>query len=82
MSATNLDAALCGAMPYFLTKHLSWMQDNELGKHWIYSLDPDEVAEAKENIRTLRPRIIEMRKNYPNKLAEMCNKIEAHFRNI
>lgn len=82
MSAINLDAALCGAMPYFLTKHLPWIQDNELGKHWIYSLDPDEVAETKENIRTLRPRIMQMQKDYPNKLADMCNKIEAHFANI
>jgi len=40
------------------------------------------VAKAKENIKTLRPRIIEMRKNYPSKLADMCNKIEAHFTNI
>lgn len=82
MSAINIDAALCGAMPYFLTKHLPWIQDNELGKHWIYSLDSEEVAEAKENIKTLRPRIIQMRKEYPSKLAEMCIKIEAHFKNV
>jgi hypothetical protein len=82
MSATNLDAALCGAMPYFLSKHFPWVQGNELGKHWVYSLDPEEVAEAKENIKTLRPRIIQMRKDYPSKLAEMCNKIEAHFKNV
>ena len=81
MSAINVDAALCGAMPYFLTKHLPWIQENELGKHWIYSLDPEEVTQAKENIKTLRPRIIEMRKDYPSKLADMCNKIEAHFKN-
>lgn len=80
MSAINMDAALCGAMPYFLTKHLPWIQENELGKHWVYSLDPTEVAEAKENIRTLRPRIMQMQKEFPNKLAEMCNKIEAHFK--
>ena len=82
MSATNADAALCGAMPYFLTKHFTWLQEAELGKYWIYSLDPEEVALAKENIKTLRPRIIQMRKEYPSKLAEMCNKIEAHFKNV
>jgi hypothetical protein len=82
MSSTNLDAALCGAMPYFLTKHLPWMQNNELGKYWIYSLDPKEIAQTKENNSTLRPRIIQMRKEYPSKLAEMCNKIEAHFKNV
>jgi len=82
MSAINVDAALCGAMPYFLTKHLPWMQENELGKHWIYSLDEQEVAEAKENIKTLRPRILQMRNEYPTKLADICNKIEAHFKNV
>ena len=82
MSATNLDAALCGAMPYFLTKHLPWMVDNELGKNWVYSLDPKEVAQAKENIKTLRPRILQMRKEFPQKLIEMCNKIEQHFKDI
>lgn len=82
MSATNLDAALCGAMPFFLTKHFPWVQNNELGKHWIYSLDPEEVAETKENIKTLRPRILQMRKDFPEKLKEMCNKIEAHFKDI
>jgi hypothetical protein len=82
MSAINVDAALCGAMPYFLTKHLPWVQENELGKHWIYSIDPEEVAQAKENIRTLRPRILQMRKEYPSKLQDICNKIEAHFKNL
>jgi hypothetical protein len=82
MSAINVDAALCGAIPYFLTKHFPWVQENELGKHWIYSLDAEEIAQAKKNIKTLRPRIIEMRKQYPAKLAEMCNKIEAHFKNV
>ena len=82
MSATNTEAALCGAMPYFMTKHFGWIQENELGKHWVYSLDPDEVAEAKENIRTLRPKIMQIRKEYPTKLADMCNKIEAHFKDL
>lgn len=82
MSATTLDAALCGAMPYYLTNHLPWTKDGELGKFWIYSLDPKEVAEAKENIKTLRPRILQMRKEFPQKLKEMCNKIEAHFKEI
>lgn len=82
VSATNVDAALCGAMPYFMTKHFEWVQENELGKHWIYSLDPEEVALAKENIRTLRPRIMQMQKEYPTKLADICNKIEAHFKNV
>lgn len=82
MSATNLDASLCGAMPYFLTKHFPWVQDNELGKHWIYSLDPEEIAQAKENMSTLRSRIMQMRKEYPYKLVDLCNKIEAHFKEI
>jgi hypothetical protein len=82
MSAINIDAALCGAMPYFLTNHFSWLLDNELGKSWIYSLDPEEVAAAKENIKTLRPRIMKMQKEYPIKLADICNKIEAHFKNV
>lgn len=82
MSATNIDAALCGAMPYFLTKHLPFMLDYELGKFWIYSLDPEEVAQAKENHRTLRSRVETMQKEFPTKLAEICNKIEAHFKNI
>jgi hypothetical protein len=82
MSAINVDAALCGAMPYFLTKHLPWVQENELGKHWTYSLDPKEIAETKQNISTLRPRILQMRKEYPSKLQDICNKIEAHFKDL
>jgi hypothetical protein len=82
MSATNLDAALCGAMPFFLTNHFPWVKDNELGKFWIYSLNPEEVAKAKESIKTLRPRILQMRKDFPQKLKEMCNKIEKHFKDM
>jgi len=82
VSATNLDAALCGAMPYFMTKHFPWIEENELGKHWVYSLDPEEVTQAKENIRTLRPRILQMRKEFPQKLTEMCNKIDKHFKDV
>jgi hypothetical protein len=82
MSAINVDAALCGAMPYFLTNRFPWIQENELGKHWTYSLDPEEIAQAKENISTLRDRIIQMRKEYPTKLQEICNKIEAHFKDM
>jgi hypothetical protein len=82
MTATNLDAALCGAMPFFLTKHFPWVQNNELGKHWIYSLDSEEVIEAKESIKTLRPRILQIRKEFPQKLKEICNKIEAHFKEL
>lgn len=82
MSAINIDAALCGAMPYFMTKHFPWIEENELGKHWVYSLDPEEVAQAKENIRTLRPRILQMRKDFPQKLKEMCNKIDKHFKDV
>jgi hypothetical protein len=82
MSATVLDAALCGAMPYFLTKHFPWVQDGELGKYWIYSLDPKEIEEAKENAKTLRAKIIKMREEFPTKLQEICNKIEAHFKEL
>jgi hypothetical protein len=82
LTATNMDAALCGAMPFFLTKHFPWTQDGELGKFWIYSLDADEVAQAKDNIKTLRPRILQMRKDFPQKLKEMCNKIEEHFKDM
>jgi hypothetical protein len=82
LTGTNLDAALCGAMPYFLLEPLKELKNAELGKYWIESLDPQEVAQAKENIKTLGPQILQMRKEFPNKLKEMCNKIEAHFKDI
>lgn len=82
MSATTLDAALCGAMPFYLTDHLPWVRDGELGKYWTYSVNPDEIAQTKEHINILRPRIMQMRKEYPSKLADICNKIEAHFKDL
>lgn len=82
LTGINLDAALCGAMPYFLLKPLDNMKEGELGKFWIESLDKQEIAETKETIKSLRPRILQMRKEFPQKLKEMCNKIEEHFKDI
>ena len=82
LTSINLDAALCGAIPYFLLEPATDLKNAELGKYWIESLDPQKVAEAKENIKTLKPRILQMRKEFPQKLKEMCNKIEAHFKDM
>lgn len=82
LTSTNLDAALCGAIPYFLLKPPENLKDAELGKYWLESLDPQEVAQIKENIETIKPRILQMRKEFPQKLTEMCNKIEAHFKDM
>jgi len=82
LSGTNLDAALCGAMPYFLLKPLEELKNGELGKFWIESLDPQEVSKTKENIKTLKTRILQLRQEFPQKLTEMCNKIDAHFKDM
>lgn len=80
LTSTNLDAALCGAVPYFLLEPPKDLKDAELGKYWIESLDPQEVTQTKENIKTLNTRILQMRQEFPQKLTEMCNKIEEHFK--
>jgi len=82
LTSTNLDAVLCGAIPYFLLKPPTKLKDAELGKFWIESLDPQEIEETKENINTLNSRILQMRQEFPQKLTEMCNKIEAHFKDM
>ena len=82
LTSTNLDAVLCGAIPYFLLKPPTDLKNSELGKYWIKSLNPQEVAKTKENIKTLRPRILQMRQEFPQKLQEMCNKIEKHFKDM
>ena len=82
LTSTNLDAALCGAIHYFLLEPAKNLKDAELGKYWIESLDPQEIAQAKETIKTLKPRILQMRQDFPQKLTEMCNKIETHFKDI
>ena len=82
LTSTNLDAALCGAIPYFLLEPHKELKNAELGKYWIESLDPQEIAETKENIKTLKPRILQMRQEFPQKLTEMCNKIEKHFKDM
>jgi hypothetical protein len=82
LTSTNIDAALCGAVPYFLLEPPKDLKDAELGKYWIESLDPQEVAEVKESLKTLNPRILQMRQDFPQKLTEMCNKIETHFKDM
>lgn len=82
LTSTNLDAALCGAIPYFLFEPPKDLKDAELGKFWLESLDPQEVAEVKANIETLNSRILQMRQDFPQKLQEMCNKIEKHFKDV
>jgi len=82
LTSTNLDAALCGAIPYFLLEPPKELKNAELGKYWIESLDPQEIAETKENIKTLELRILQMRQEFPQKLTEMCNKIEKHFKDM
>jgi hypothetical protein len=44
-------------------------------------LTPNNQQTFASHFGTLKPRIKQMRKEYPRKLAEMCNKIEAHFKN-
>ena len=73
---------MCGAISYFLLKPPTDLKDSELGKYWIESLDPQEVAEVKTNIETLNSRILQMRQEFVQKLTKMCNKIEAHFKDM
>jgi hypothetical protein len=80
VSSTNLDAILCGAMPYFLTKPPKELYNNEYGKFWIESLDAQEIAAAKENNKHILGQVIENQKTFSKRLAKMVNKIEAHFK--
>ena len=81
-SATNLDAVLCGAMPYFLTKPPKELYKNTYGKFWIESLDPQEIAQAKENNKHIRQQVIENQKTFQERLAKIVDKIEAHFKEL
>ena len=82
MTSTNLDAILCGAMPYFLTKPPIELYDNEYGKYWIESLDPEEIAKAKENNKCIKEQVLEKQKTFSDNLAKIVNKIETHFKDI
>ena len=82
VSSTNLDAILCGAMPYFLTKPSKELYKNTYGKFWIESLDADEVAAAKENNKHIKKQVIENQKTFPERLAKMVDKIEKHFKDV
>ena len=82
MTSTNLDAILCGAMPYFLTKPPIELYDNEYGKYWIESLDPEEIAKAKENNKRIKEQVLEKQKTFSDNLAKIVNKIETHFKDI
>ena len=78
VSAINLDAILCGAMPFFLQKPL--FEDSEYGKYWIESLDLEEIAKTKENNKTIESIIKDNQITFPTRLAKIVDKIEAHFK--
>jgi hypothetical protein len=81
-SAINLDAVLCGAMPFFMMKPFEWLKDNEYGKFWIESLDLVEVAQVKEHNLTLPAMVKDNQKTFPERLARMVDKIQLHFNKI
>jgi hypothetical protein len=77
LSATNVDAALCGCLPYLLQKPMPGLQNAELGKYWVESTD--EVDQALEKMSTLYQRIQKMQQSFPERLADQVKKIEKHF---
>ncbi len=76
-TATNLDAALCGCLPYFLQKPLPELQNAELGKFWAES--EDEIDSALLAISTLHDRVKELQDNFPQRLQTQVAKIKNHF---
>jgi hypothetical protein len=77
LSATNIDAALCGCLPYLLQKPMLGLDTAELGKYWAESLD--EIDQALEQMSTLYERIHVLQQSFPERLAEQVKKIEKHF---
>jgi hypothetical protein len=77
LSATNMDAALCGCLPYLLQKPMTGLENAELGKYWVESTD--EVDEALEQIATLPERIQVLQRSFPERLADQVKKIQKHF---
>jgi hypothetical protein len=76
-SATNIDAALCGCLPYLLQKPMTGIENAELGKYWAESTD--DVDQALEQMSTLYERIQAMQQSFPERLADQVNKIQKHF---
>jgi len=77
LSATNIDAALCGCLPYLLQKPMSGLDTAELGKYWVESTD--EVDQALAQMDTLYDRMKKLQQTFPERLADQVNKIEKHF---
>jgi hypothetical protein len=65
-------------MPFFLQK--PWFTDNEYGKFWIESLNPEEIAKVKEHNKTIEPLIKDNQKTFPDRLAKIVDRIESHFK--
>jgi hypothetical protein len=77
LSSTNIDAALCGCLPYLLQKPMPGLENAELGKYWVESVD--EVDQALEQMSTLYERAKKLQQSFPNQLADQVKKIEKHF---
>jgi len=82
ISATNLDAVLCGVVPYFLTKPPKELYNNIHGKFWIESLDKEEIDQVKKNNKHILSQVIENQTTFQERLNKIVNKIEAHFENV
>ena len=76
-SATNIDAALCGCLPYLLQKPLPELQNAELGKFWAES--QDEIESALLAISTLHDRVKQSQDSFPQRLGNQVVKIKKHF---
>jgi hypothetical protein len=77
LSATNIDAALCGCLPYLLQKPIAGLESAELGKFWVEC--PEDVDQALEQMATLYDRIQKLQQTFPERLADQVKKIEKHF---
>lgn len=83
-TATNIDAILCGAMPYFL-RYEPWteaeLDGSELGE--IPRMDerhPDfNPLEFKEKRRKLIGCIAELNSSWDGRVKEFVDRVEAHF---
>jgi hypothetical protein len=77
LSATNIDAALCGCLPYLLQKPMPGIKNLELGKFWVESTD--EVDQTIEQMSTLYNRMQILQQSFPERLADQVKKIQKHF---
>ena len=80
LSGTNMDAALCGCLPYLLQKPMPGLENAELGKYWAES--PEEIDDALIAISTLYERMDALQQSFAERLGIQAEKIIKHLGSV